>query len=157
MFMFLFTGAVLSADPAEGFWLSVDHKTGKIESGWEIFQQDDNLLGRILSGLGTKVTCLAARCRESYPNFPVDGKVNQLPVLGTPWIFGLIMESPGRWTNGSVINPADGSIYKCSMIFHPADGKKFMHETLEIRGQFLFFSGSQYWRRATREEAGALR
>ncbi|MDR0290122.1 MAG: DUF2147 domain-containing protein [Treponema sp.] len=145
------------ADPAEGYWLSVDHKTGQVESGWEIYQHDGNLLGKILSGLGTSASDIATRCRESYANFPVSGRVNQMPVLGTPWIFGLIRESPGRWVNGHVINPADGGIYRCTLIFHPVDGKKFMHETLEVRGQLLFFSGSQYWRRATREEASALR
>jgi uncharacterized protein (DUF2147 family) len=82
--------------------------------------------------------------------------VNQLFKLGTPWIFGLSLESPGHWTNGNVIDPSNGSIYKCSIIFHPADGKKFKQETLEIRGQLLFFSGSQYWLRVTREEASAL-
>jgi uncharacterized protein (DUF2147 family) len=155
--MFMCAGVAFADDPAEGFWLSVDHKTGKVESGWEIYQHNGNLLGKILSGLGTAATDRAARCKESYPNFPVAGKVNQLPVLGTPWIFGLNMESPGRWTNGHVINPADGGIYKCTLIHHPADGKKFQHETLEIRGQLLLFSGSQYWRRATHEEASALR
>jgi uncharacterized protein (DUF2147 family) len=66
------------------------------------------------------------------------------------------MESPGHWTNGNVINIEDGNMYKCSLIHHSADGKKFKQEALEIRGQLLFFSGSQYWRRATREEASAL-
>jgi uncharacterized protein (DUF2147 family) len=83
--------------------------------------------------------------------------VNQLPVLGTPWIFNLSMENAGRWTNGSVIDPSNGNIYKCSLIYHPADGGKYLQEILEIRGQLLIFSGSQYWRRATREEAETLR
>jgi len=66
------------------------------------------------------------------------------------------MESPGHWINGNVINPEDGNMYKCSITYHPADGKKFIQEALEIRGQLLIFSGSQYWKRTTREEAGSL-
>jgi uncharacterized protein (DUF2147 family) len=120
------TGAVFADDPLEGFWLSVDHKTGKIESGWEIYEHNGRLVGKMHSGLGISATAIAVKCRESYPSFPVAGKVNQLPVLGTPWIFGLTMESPGRWTNGNVIDPSNGSIYKCSIFFHSADGKKFM-------------------------------
>jgi uncharacterized protein (DUF2147 family) len=154
--MFLYAGIAFANDPAEGFWLSVDHKTGKVESGWEIYLHNGKLLGRLISGLGVSASDRAVKCKESYPNFPVDGKVNQLFKLGTPWIFGLSMESPGRWSGGHVIDPSNGSIYRCSIIYHPADGKKFQQETLEIRGQLLFFSGGQYWRRTTPEEASAL-
>jgi uncharacterized protein (DUF2147 family) len=148
---------IFAVDPAEGFWLSVDTRTGKVESGWEIYESNGFLLGKMLSGLGLTSSDIASRCRETYANFPIAGRVNQMTVLGTPWIFGLRMDSPGRWSNGNVIDPSNGSIYRCSLIHHPADGGRFQQEALEIRGQLLFFSGSQYWRRATREEAAALR
>jgi uncharacterized protein (DUF2147 family) len=150
-------GAAFAADPAEGFWLSVDHKTGEIKSGWEIYESSGYLYGKILSAVGCSPADKAVRCKESYANFPIAGKVNQLPLFGTPWIFGLRREGPGHWTNGNVISPEDGNMYKCSLIHHPADGRKFQQETLEIRGQLLVFSGSQYWRRATREEASSLK
>jgi len=150
------TGTAFAADPVEGFWMSVDDKTGEIKSGWEIYESNGSLYGKMLSVAGFSSATRAARCRESYAKFPVAGKVNQLPLLGPPWIFGLRREGPGHWTNGNVINPEDGNMYKCSIIHHPADGKKFKQETLEIRGQLLFFSGSQFWRKATREEASAL-
>jgi uncharacterized protein (DUF2147 family) len=153
----IFASAAFAADPTEGFWLSVDQRTGKIESGWEIYQDNGCLYGKLLSGVGITSSDKAVKCRESYANYPIAGKVNQLPLLGSPWIFGLRMEIPGNWSNGSVINPSDGNMYKCSLIYHPADGKKFKQEALEVRGQLLFFSGSQYWRRATREEASALK
>jgi len=153
----IFASAAFAADPAEGFWFSVDQRTGKIESGWEIYQDSGYLYGKLLSGVGITSSDKAVKCRESYANYPIAGKVNQLPLIGSPWIFGLRMESPGNWSNGSVINPSDGNMYKCSLIYHPADGKKFKQEALEIRGQLLFFSGSQYWRRATREEVSALK
>ena len=143
-------------DPVEGFWLSVDHKTGKIQSGWEMYEQDGYMYGKMLSAVGFSPDTRAARCRESYTNFPIAGKVNQLPLFGTPWIFGLRMESSGHWTNGYIVNPEDGNMYRLSLTYHPADGKNFKQETLEIRGWLLFFSGSQYWRRATREEASSL-
>jgi uncharacterized protein (DUF2147 family) len=155
--VFLYAGTVFAVDPAEGFWLSVDSISGKVESGWEIYESNGKLLGKMLSGLGITATDIASRCRESYTDFPVTGRVNQMTVLGTPWIFGLRMDSPGRWSNGNVIDPSNGSIYRCSIFFHPADGRRFLQDTLEIRGQVLFFSGSQYWRKATREEASALR
>jgi len=155
--LLIITGTAFASDPAEGFWLSVDDKTGEIQSGWEMYIIDGVLAGKMLSGLGMTANIIASRCRESYANFPVSGRVNQLPVLGTPWIFGLSKDNNGRWTNGHVINPENGSIYRCSIIHHPADGRRYLEEALEIRGQLLFFSGSQYWKRATREEASGLR
>jgi uncharacterized protein (DUF2147 family) len=148
--------AAFAADPVEGFWMSVDDKTGEIKSGWEIYESNGHMYGKMLSAVGFTSTTMAVRCRDSYAGFPIVGKANQLPLLGTPWLFGLRRESPGKWTNGHIINPEDGNMYKCSLIHHPADGKKFKQEALEIRGQLLIFSGSQYWKRATREEASAL-
>jgi len=156
VFILLYSVNVFAADPVEGYWLSVDSKTGEIQSGWEIYVSNGFLYGKMLSAIGLSPTDKAVKCRNSYDNFPIDGKVNQLPFFGTPWIFGLSMERPGSWSNGNVINPDDGSMYKCSIKYHPADGKKFKQEALEIRGQLLFFSGSQYWRRSTREEASTL-
>jgi len=149
--------AVFAADPVEGFWLSVDPKTGEIRSGWEIYSRNGYMYGKMLSAVGGKPDDKAVRCRESYTGFPIAGKANQLPIFGTPWLFGLSMESPGRWSKGNIINPEDGNMYNCSLIHHPSDGKKFEQEALEVRGQYLFISVSQYWLRTTREGASALK
>jgi uncharacterized protein (DUF2147 family) len=62
------------------------------------------------------------------------------------------------WSGGFVIDPSNGKIYKCKITWHPADGRKFPKEALEMRGEIgLGIGGSQYWRRATVEQAGALR
>jgi len=156
IFILVCAGIGFAADPVEGFWMSVDDKTGEIKSGWEIYESNGYMYGKMLSAVGQSSTAKATRCRDSYAGFPIAGKANQLPLLGTPWLFGLSRESPGKWTNGNIINPEDGNMYKCTLIHHPADGKKFKQEALEIRGQLLVFSGSQYWKRATREEASAL-
>jgi hypothetical protein len=152
----IYAGTAFADDPVEGFWLSIDAKTGKIQSGWEMYEKDGYMYGKMLSAVGFTSASRAVRCRDSYANFPITGKVNQLPLFGTPWMFGLTMKSPGHWADGFIVNPEDGNMYKLSLIYHPADGKKFQQETLEVRGQLLFFSGSQYWRRATREEASSL-
>jgi uncharacterized protein (DUF2147 family) len=154
--IFVYAGAAFADDPVEGFWLSIDTKTGKIQSGWEMYVSNDVMYGKMLSAAGYSSASRATRCRDSYSNFPTPGKVNQLPLLGTPWMFGLTMKNPGHWADGHIVNPEDGNMYKLSLIYHPADGKKFQQEMLEVRGQLLFFSGSQYWRRATREEASSL-
>jgi len=155
--VFLCADSLFAVDPAEGYWLGVDDKTGEVMAGWEVYQKGGFLLGEILSARDVTETVIAARVRDSYPGFPLSGKVSAMPVLGTPWIFGLRRKDSGRWTDGSIIDPNDGNVYKCEIMHHPADGKKFPVETLELRGKVFVFSRSQYWRRASLEEAAGLR
>ncbi|MDR1970481.1 MAG: DUF2147 domain-containing protein [Treponema sp.] len=150
--------ALSAADPVEGYWLSIDDKTGRVTAGWEIYQEGGKLYGKVLSTAEHAPDVRALRCRESYRGFPVSGRVNEMMVVGTPWIFGLTMEKPGHWANGNVIDPSDGNMYKCKITFHAADGDKFKADTLEMRGEIgLGIGRSQYWQKAAREEALSLR
>ncbi|MDR0761021.1 MAG: DUF2147 domain-containing protein [Treponema sp.] len=152
------TPGLCFADPVEGFWLSVDDKTNKATAGWEIYQQGGKLYGRILSIAGFPQEAPAMACKESYPGFPAGGKVNEMRVVGTSWIFGLTMDKAGQWSGGNVIDPNDGKMYKCKITFRPADGKRYPIDTLEMRGEIgLGIGRSQFWRRSTRTEAGGLR
>ena len=155
--VFLLRVFCFAADPAEGYWLSIDDKTGRVTAGWEIYQEGGKLYGKVLSTAEHGPDVKAVFCRESYRDFPVPGKVNLMDVVGTPWIFGLVRDKEGHWSNGHVIDPTDGNMYKCKIIYHPADGKKFMADTLEMRGEIgLGIGRSQYWRKTSREEALAL-
>ena len=157
-FLFVLAGICFAADPAEGFWISVDEKTGKEAAGWEIFIRNGKLYGRIISLVGLSQTIKADQCKDSYKDFPMSGKVSEMSVVGTTWIFGLVPDNrPGQWKGGNVVDPNDGSIYGCKITFHEADGKKFKTDTLEMRGTIGPFGRSQFWRRATREEAASLR
>ena len=146
------------ADQAEGFWISVDEKSGKATAGWEIYTVGNKLYGKILSVSGHPQDVKATNCKDSYRGFTVPGKVNEMTVVGTPWIFDLTLDRPGVWSGGSIIDPDGGSMYKCKITFHPRDGKKYMVDTLEMRGEIgLGIGRSQYWRKSSREEASALR
>jgi len=155
---FFCAGALSAADPAEGYWLGVDDKSGEVLAGWEIYQDGGLLLGKMLSARGVAATERASRVKDSYPGFPVSGKVSAMPVLGTPWIFGLSPTKAGQWSGGSIIDPNDGKMYRCKIIYRPADGKKFTTDVLEMRGEIgLGIGRSQYWRRTSWEEAAGLR
>jgi uncharacterized protein (DUF2147 family) len=156
-FLLLSAGVCFAADPVEGFWISVDEKTGKATAGWEIYQTGGKLYGKILSIVGFAQDVTAAACKESYRGFPVAGKVNAMPVLGTPWIFGLSPDREGLWSGGNVINPEDGSMYRCKITFRRADGNRYKTDTLEMRGEIgLGIGRSQFWRKSTRAEAASL-
>jgi len=152
------TGFCFGADLAEGFWISVDEKTEKATAGWEIYTIGDKLYGRILSVAGHPQDVKASNCKDSYKGFPVQGKVSEMTVVGTPWIFDLTLDKPGVWSGGNIIDPDKGSMYKCKITFRPRDGKKYMFDTLEMRGEIgLGIGRSQYWRKSTREESSSLR
>lgn len=146
------------ADVVEGYWISYDEKTGKATAGWEITQKDNLLYGKILSIAGFPQDALAVKCKDSYKGFPDSGIVNKRTTVGTTWIWGLKMEKPGVWSGGNIVNPDDGNMYKCKIVFRSADGKKYKTDVLEMRGEIgLGIGRSQFWQKATKEEAAALR
>jgi len=152
IFLLFAAGFCFAADSAEGFWISVDDKSGKVTAGWEIYADGDTLYGKILSVADYPQDARAVKCKDSYRGFPLPGKVSEMPVVGTLWIFGLSRDKPGVWTGGHVIDPNDGNMYKCRITYHPKT------DTLEMRGEIgLGIGRSQFWRKSSREEAAALR
>jgi uncharacterized protein (DUF2147 family) len=146
-----------AADPVEGFWLSVDEKTNKVTAGWHIYQEGGRLLGTIMSMTDYSSALQAIPCKESYPGFPLPGKVNQMLVVGTPWIFGLSPDKPGEWSGGSIINAEDGKMYKCKIMYRRADGKKYKTDVLEMRGEIgLGIGRSQFWQKSDQQTASSL-
>jgi uncharacterized protein (DUF2147 family) len=158
LWLLFVAGFCSAADPVEGFWLSIDEKTNKVTAGWYIYQEGGKLYGTILSMADFDNTLQAIPCKEAYPGFPISGKVNQMLVVGTPWIFGLSCEKPGEWSGGNIINAEDGKMYKCKIKYRNADGKKFKTDMLEMRGEIgLGIGRSQYWQKTDKETASSLR
>jgi uncharacterized protein (DUF2147 family) len=149
-------------EPVTGFWLSVDDNTNKVTAGWQIYIENGVLYGKILSLADEPRGTIATECRESYRNFPIPGRVNTMPVAGTPWIYGLTKQRNGEWSGGRIINPEDGRDYNCKIIFHPAGSRinrttTFNVDILEMRGEIGFGIGrSQFWRRTDEATASNL-
>lgn len=143
-----------AADKVEGYWKSIDEKTGKVTAEWRIYEKNGGLFGEIIRVPEQDDATLAVNCKGPYKNFPIPGEVSKMTVINTPFIFGLRMKTPGQWEGGSIIDPGDGKMYQCKVTFRPADGKKFMTETLEMRGEIgLGIGRSQYWQRMKESEA----
>ncbi|GHV85339.1 hypothetical protein AGMMS50230_09470 [Spirochaetia bacterium] len=150
-------GLCFAGDPVEGFWISTDEKTRKDIVGWEVYIQNGKLYGRILSIAGSPQNLKAENCGDNYRGFPAVGRVSDMLVVGTAWIFGLIPDGQaGKWKDGNMIDPGEGKMYGCKIIFHSAGGR-YRTDTLEMRGTIGPFGRSQFWRRATRAEAESLR
>jgi len=154
---FCFAQGPAGSDLVEGYWLSVDEKTGKVTAGWHIFAEGGKLFGKVLSMADYPKTAVAEKCKDSYAGFPTAGKVSQMTVVGTSWIFGLTRDKPGEWSGGHVINPEDGGMYKCKIFYRKADGKKFKADVLEMRGEIgLGIGRSQFWQRTDEVAASSL-
>jgi len=158
MVLFCACGIIFAADAVEGYWLSIDEKTQKVTGGWYIYQENNVLYGKILSGPDDGPDKIADKCDASYKGFPISGKVNEMKVFGTPWIFGLTMDKPGQWSGGNVVDPTDGKMWKCKIFFRPAGSlKQYTTDMLEMRGEWNFGIGrSQFWQRTDEATASGL-
>ena len=147
-----------AADPAEGYWISYDEKTGKATAGWKIWEEGGELKGEITSLADLPQDQLAtAGTGKSYADFYHGTDIGTLSSVGTQWIWGLKKKSAGNWEKGSIIDPGSGDKYACKVTFHAADGKKYKVDTLEMRGSIGPFGRSQYWQKASETEARSLR
>ena len=149
--------SAFAADPVVGLWKSVDEQ-GKTTAAWRIYESKGLLFGEIVTVPNQREDILAESCKPSYKDFPVAGDVRKMKVLGTPFIFNLRQKAAGQWADGSIIDPKDGKLYKCKITFHPADGKKYPVDTLEMRGEIGMGIGrSQEWVATDDAEIDALR
>ncbi len=156
--LLLFGTLCFAADPAEGFWLSVDEKTNEETAGWKIWQEGGKLCGKILSVAGKPQDEKATGGKgKSYDNFMKGTDVGTIQVVGTTWIWDLTRQGDGKWADGYIIDPGDGKRYKCRITFHKADGKKYKADTLEMRGEVGPFGRSQFWKASTEAAASGLR
>jgi uncharacterized protein (DUF2147 family) len=158
----LASGIALAADPVEGYWLSVDDKTGKATGSWQIYVEGGKLQGKMLGIAGFDQSLLADQCttEKDYRDkgFPAQGTISKMRIVGTPWIWGLSSKKEGEWSGGRIIDPNDGKMYQCKITFRKSDGKKYKTDTLEMRGEIgLGIGRSQFWVKATEAEARAIK
>ncbi|CEM61048.1 DUF2147 domain-containing protein [Treponema phagedenis] len=146
-----------AADPAEGLWKSIDEKTGKPTGVWNIYVENDKLYGTMLVCMDHNPKAAVTACKDSYPDFPKKGKVKNMALVGTPFIYNLVKKAEGSWHKGYIIDPTNGKRYQCKINFKKADGKKFKVDTLQMRGEIgLGIGRNQWWVKSSPEEVAEL-
>lgn len=151
------------ADPCEGYWISY-HLTKKYpQAAWHTYIDEKNgmLYGNTVALAETKVEeAKAVGCKgKKFKGYPIeiDGDMSEMTTIDMPWMINLKKKSEGIWEGGNIIDPSVGSMYQCRCIFHPADGKKYKVDTLEVRGEMIKGIGmSIYWTKCSYEDAMAL-
>jgi hypothetical protein len=143
----------------EGYWLSVDPKTKKASAGWQTYIVDGTLYAKMLSAPSYGKDDIAKKCKPSYQGFPLSGDVSKMRVFNEiTWVYGMTKKSDTVWGGGTIIDPenASGASYNCTITYHPADGKKYSVDTLEVYGSLGPFGRTSIWQRSTPEKASAL-
>lgn len=117
----------------EGHWISIDDETGLEKSEINLYIQEGKLYGKIVSLLldedqGKR----CEKCQGTEKNQPIEGLV----------IVQGLKYKDGLWTDGKIMDPANGKRYDCSIRINK-------DRTLNVRGYlgFSFLGRSQVWKR----------
>ena len=153
LMMIMMMAGLFAEDAVCGMWKNVDEDNGEIAAVWNFYEEGENLFGDILAMRNRPQNALASDCKASYKDFPKAGKVNEMPVVGTSWIYNLQKESDGNWKNGYIIDPSTGKQYGC-MIKHLNTGDKNKsftanEETLAVAITVGPVKVFKYWVKAT--------
>ena len=102
----------------------------------KISVQEGTLVGHIVKLLPASTFKISDVCTEC-PEY----SKNQ-PILGLMFLWGFVSDPKGGWTNGKVLDPHNGHVYKGTMKIS-ADGN-----TLQLRGYWGPLWKTQTWSRA---------
>lgn len=119
-----------------GRWTQIDDETGKPHSIVELFEEGDELRGRIVKGFpepGETDSPICDKCPGQFRN---------QPIIGLVFMWGL-KKHDDTWEDGHILDPDSGNIYSAQLRL--IDGGR----KLEVRG-FLgmsLFGRTQVWER----------
>ena len=130
LFSFLFA---LQTPTVEGTWVNIDDETGVKKSEIILYVEDGKLYGRIERLLLPEDQ--GKLCTNCI------GKDKDQPIEGLIIVKGLSKDG-AEWTNGDILDPANGKLYDCTIKLDDAN-------TLNVRGflGFSFLGRTQIWQR----------
>jgi uncharacterized protein (DUF2147 family) len=133
-------GGPVGAGP-EGWWKTIDDKTGQAKSIVHIRKAGDGLTGAVEKLFRRPDEEQAPVCHDC------SGDRKDKPILGMTILWGMRPAGEG-WDNGSVLDPKNGKIYRCKLTLSP-DG-----QSLTVRGYLgiSLLGRSQTWKRVPQEE-----
>jgi sterol desaturase/sphingolipid hydroxylase (fatty acid hydroxylase superfamily) len=122
-----------NAQSPVGTWQTIDDGDGKPRSTVQIEAAGKGLTGKVLDLFP----------RSCEPPDPVcdrcPGTRRGQPVKGMNILWGF-KKSGNEWTGGSILDPANGKTYRCTVWLEDAD-------TLKVRGYWGLFWRTQTWKR----------
>jgi uncharacterized protein (DUF2147 family) len=118
-----------------GKWTTIDDNTGEQKSIVEIFEKEGKVYGKIVKifpGPGEDPDPVCDKC-------PSEDQRHNRKIIGME-IIKEMEKSGDSWTDGSVLDPEAGKIYKCKLWLEDTE--------LKVRGYWGPFFRTQSWKRA---------
>jgi uncharacterized protein (DUF2147 family) len=129
--LLLFIAApALAADPVEGVWVTPDGGS-KVHIA-SCPGKPDRMCGT--------VSWLSAANAKDLDGHNPNAALRHRPILGVSTLSGFKQDAPGKWTGGTLYDPASGKTYK-GKISANADG------TLKVEGCVMVICQAQTWKR----------
>lgn len=133
LFLGLVAGSITSAysQSVLGKWKTIDDETGEPKSIVEIYENGDQVYGKIVEILNKNKQ--DAKCTEC------EGTNKNKPILGMVIIEGLEKEDDA-YEGGTILDPNKGKEYKCKIWVDEDNNNK-----LNVRGYIAFLFRTQEW------------
>ena len=132
VFMFLAVSASAQVDKIVGKWKTIDDKDGSEKSIVNIFKASD---GKYYGKVEKLFKEPNKKCTEC------EGENKDKPVLGMT-VLNNMVEKDGTLTGGTIIDPANGKVYKCDVSLDANTGKLKVRGSLDKRG---VIGRTQHW------------
>jgi uncharacterized protein (DUF2147 family) len=124
-------GLQAQGNPAVGLWKNEDAaKTVFIRT----YEENGKLVGKVEKLIKGGKEAPDAKCDKCK------GEDMNKPIAGLRIIWDMQKDGE-RWSDGKILDPDDGKVYKCRIT--PTEGGK----KLEVRGSVAIFSKTQVWTR----------
>ncbi len=132
--IFVFTNVLAQNLAIVGKWKTFDDHTGRPVSVIEIYEKHNKIYGKVIEIFNPKNKKIP-KCEKC------EGDDRNKPILGLVVIKGLTWDK-NEYTNGKILDPKHGKLYKCSITFETKD-------KLKVRGYFgvELLGKTQYWDR----------
>lgn len=129
--MNLFYLSIALAKSPEGYWITIDDKTGKKRAEVHLIMSDNVLNGtitRIFSQSGDTGVC--SKCPGNFKN---------KPIVGMQFLWNLKDKGHGIWSGGHILDAKTGTIYRAKLKVN--DDKLFVRGFVGVS----LFGRTQIW------------
>ena len=130
--MFLAVSASAQVDKIVGKWKTIDDEDGSEKSIVNIFKASN---GKYYGKVEKLFKEPNKKCTEC------EGENKDKPVLGMT-VLNNMVEKDGTLTGGTIIDPANGKVYKCNVSLDANTGKLKVRGSLDKRG---VIGRTQHW------------
>ncbi len=133
-FLQLSISALSQSHGVLGRWKTIDDETGKPTSVIEIFEKHNKFHGRIIELIDSKSK--NPKCEKC------EGEDHNKPIIGMTVLKGLKKNKEGGYSDGKILDPKHGKVYKCNLSLESKD-------RLKVRGfiGIALLGRTQIWER----------